>query len=175
MALWGNDDNVTSTGTVSLNYSTGAVTGSGTTFVTDLSVGQVIRFGVNVGTGTYFGDAVITGITSATLLTIGSTENLSGAAIASTDFTVSTPPKSSIKDSSFSQTNTDYDSFVYGVAAGGVANAEGSEYETGAGWVGVTTYLDTHGNLRVKKEILVAMSGISTGNAPIYDSDPKTA
>ena len=45
MALWGNNDNVTSTGTVSLNYDTGVVTGSGTTFVTDLTEGQVIRFG----------------------------------------------------------------------------------------------------------------------------------
>jgi hypothetical protein len=27
--------------------------------------------------------------------------------------------------------------------------------------------------LRVKKEILVAMSGISTGNLPVYDSDPS--
>ena len=59
MALWGNKDNVTSTGTVSLDYSTGQVTGSATTFVTDLSEGQIIRFGINDGVGTYFGDAVI--------------------------------------------------------------------------------------------------------------------
>ena len=32
MALWGNKDNVTSAGTVGLNYSTGVVTGSGTAF-----------------------------------------------------------------------------------------------------------------------------------------------
>ena len=32
----------------------------------------------------------------------------------------------------------------------------------------VTTYLDNLGNLRVKKETLVAMSGITTGNAPAY-------
>ena len=43
-------------------------------------------------------------------------------------------------------------------------------YEVGTGWVGVTTYVDTEGNLRVKKEILVAMSGIATGNAPVYPS-----
>ena len=41
-------------------------------------------------------------------------------------------------------------------------------YEAGVGWVGVTTYTDTHGTARVKKEILVAMSGITTGNAPVY-------
>ena len=32
------------------------------------------------------------------------------------------------------------------------------------GWVGVTTYMDCSGNLRVKRECLVAMSGITTGN-----------
>jgi hypothetical protein len=29
-----------------------------------------------------------------------------------------------------------------------------------------------HGTLRVKKETLVAMSGISTGNAPVYGNPP---
>ncbi len=33
-----------------------------------------------------------------------------------------------------------------------------------AGWVGVTTYIDMHNNLRVKQETFVAMSGIQTGN-----------
>lgn len=33
---------------------------------------------------------------------------------------------------------------------------------THQGWVGVTTYIDNHGTLRVKNEVLVAMSGIST-------------
>jgi hypothetical protein len=32
------------------------------------------------------------------------------------------------------------------------------------GWVGVTTYRDSEGNVRVKSETLVAMSGITTGN-----------
>ena len=48
------------------------------------------------------------------------------------------------------------------------AGAEGS-FRTSAGWVGVTTYIDNRGALRVKKEVLVAMSGITTGNYPVYD------
>ena len=56
-----------------------------------------------------------------------------------------------------------YDAQVVGVNESGIAT--GTQYETGAGWVGVTTYVDAHGNLRVKKEILVAMSGITTGPA----------
>jgi len=62
-----------------------------------------------------------------------------------------------------------YDKLVYGVAT--------ADHEPGlstndpydlahAGWVGVQTYVDMHGNLRVKSEVLVAMSGIQTGNLP---------
>ena len=140
MALWGNNDNVTSTGTVSLNYSNGVVTGAGTTFETDLSVGQVIRFGLR--TGTYFGDAVITGITSATQLTIGSTAGLSGAAIASTDFTVSELPKYTVLDSKYSEASYGTtDSFVYGVSDEGMdATSQTSYHLSHEGWVGVTTY-----------------------------------
>ena len=56
-----------------------------------------------------------------------------------------------------------YSKYVYGVAAGGVGVAQSTVFETGAGWVGVTTYRDNTGVERVKKEILVAMSGITTG------------
>ena len=168
MALWGNNDNVGSEGTVGLDYATGVVTGSGTSFGIDgegASVGDVIRFGLR--NGDYFGDAVIVSIASSTSITIGSTAGLSGAAIASTDFTVTQCPKYTVLDSKFSEASYGTeDSFVYGVNSTGIAT--GTQYETGVGWVGVTTYNDNEGNLRVKKEILVAMSGITTGNAPAY-------
>ena len=64
------------------------------------------------------------------------------------------------------------ESNVVGVSTAGVQASATTQFETGAGWVGVTTYKDQDGNLRVKKEILVAMSGIQTGNTPIYDGDP---
>ena len=171
MALWGNNDNVGSAGTVSLDYGTGVVTGSGTLFGNAGSAqeGDVIRFG---DTNVYMGDAVIVSIASTISLTIGSTMGLSGVAIAGTNFTVSQLPKSSILDQTYSETRSDVDSRVYGVAAAGAAAASGTSYETGVGWVGVTTYNDTEGNFRVKKEILVAMSGISTGNAPVYGNPP---
>ena len=167
MALWGNNDNVTSAGTVSLNYGTGVVTGAGTSFGTVGAggTGDVIRFGDR--SGTYFGDAVIVGIASTTQVTIGSTAGLSGAAIAATSFTVTQCPKYTVLDSKYSEASygTD-DSFVYGVNQTGVGTD--TVYETGVSWVGVTTYTDNHGNARIKKEILVAMSGITTGNAPAY-------
>ena len=46
---------------------------------------------------------------------------------------------------------------------------------THQGWVGVTTYNDSNGTLRVKSEVLVAMSGITTGSLPIYDANPTVA
>jgi len=170
MALWGNDDNITTFGTVSLSGNT--VTGTGTTFSTDVSVGQVIRFGVRGGVGTYYGDATIVGVTSDLILTIGSTAGLSpdlfGAG--STSYYVSELPKYTVLDSKYSE-NTAYgveDSLVYGTAT---ADHDGTQYDLAhAGWVGVTTYIDMHGNLRVKSETLVAMSGISTGNIP-YPTD----
>ena len=60
-----------------------------------------------------------------------------------------------------------YDNYVYGIASGGVDAAAGTQFETGVGWVGVQTYM-AQGTLRIKKEILVSMSGISTGNSPAY-------
>jgi len=171
MALWGNNDNVTSAGTVGLNYGTGVVTGNGTGFgnAGSAQVGDVIRF---TKSGVYYGDAVIKEIASATSLTIGSTAGLSGAAISGSDFTISQLPKYTILDSTYSETRTDADVRVYGVDADAVGRTEDTVYEAGAGWVGVTTYVDMHGTLRVKKETLVAMSGISTGNAPLYNNPP---
>lgn len=61
---------------------------------------------------------------------------------------------------------------VVGVSTDGSQASQKTQFETGVGWVGVSTYNDSDGNLRVKKEILVAMSGIQTGNAPIYDGNP---
>lgn len=175
MALWGNSDNVTSAGTVSLNYATRVVTGSTTGFgnAGSIQVGDVIRFGDDPVTGVYFGDAVVASITSTTSLTIASTAGLSGAAIAATNFSASQCPSYTVGDVKYSESASGTaDSYVYGVAKQGAQNANATAYETGVGWVGVTTYNDQHGNYRVKKEVLVAMSGITTGNAPIYDADP---
>jgi hypothetical protein len=167
MALWGNNDNKGSGGTVSLNYATLVVTGSGTTFgqVGAAATGDVIRFGPQGE----IGNAVIVGIASTTQLSIASTAGLSGVAIASTDFQISQLPKYTVLDSRWSETNTNYEPHIYGVAEGGIASAQGTSYAlTHEGWVGVTTYNDNQGNLRVKSETLVAMSGITTGNAPVF-------
>lgn len=167
MALWGNNDNKGSGGTVTLNYSTLVVTGSGTTFgqVGAAATGDVIRFGPQGE----IGNAVIVGIASTTQLSIASTAGLSGVAVAATDFQVSQLPKYTVLDSHWSETNTNYEPHIYGVADAGIDAAQTTSYQlTHAGWVGVTTYNDNQGNLRVKSETLVAMSGITTGNAPVF-------
>ena len=164
MALWGSNDNITTFGTVAVSGTT--VTGTGTTFTTDVSVGEVIRVGSRGGVGTYYGDAVITAVASDTSLTIDTTDGLSATSIAGTSYYISELPKSSVLDSVYQEGRSDADSLVYGTAT----ENEGL-YKLGhTGWVGVTTYIDCHGSLRVKTETLVAMSGISTGNIP-YPTD----
>ena len=172
MALWGNNDNVGAAGSVSLNYATMTVTGpagKGTLFgeTGQVQEGDVISFGVKTKPGTYFGDAVVVSIASTESLTIASTTGLSGAAIAATTFSVSQRPKFTVGDTKYSKrAGLDFD--TYGVSGTLSVEASGTQYETGVGWVGVQTYVDSGGNLRVKKEILCAMSGITTGNTPHY-------
>ena len=118
MALWGKNDNLESAGTVSLNYTTRVVTGSGTTFGTVGfgTVGQVIRFGSRGGGGTHFGDAVIESVSSATNCKIVTTDGLTGAAIAATSYYLSELPKYTDVDKEWSQahdsTNGSYKTHV---------------------------------------------------------------
>ena len=77
----------------------------------------------------------------------------------------------------FQRKSGGYDRNVYGISTttqlgtGSDGGDNGKEYITpGAGWVGVTTFIDMHGNLRVKSEILVAAggdAGITTGSDSI--------
>ena len=179
MALWGNNDNIQAGGTVALDYDTLVVTGTGTSFGTAnyIQEGDVIRFGhrgiaqPNSPAGVFFGDAVVKSIASTTSLTIASTTGLSGAAIAATTFYVTQLPKYTVDNSKYSQNSniTSGDNLVYGISDDAASNVGTSGYElTDAGWVGITTYVDTSGSLRVKRETLVAMSGITTGNSPAY-------
>jgi len=97
MSLWGNNDNINSPGTVTLNYGNNVVTGSGTSFGLEgeAQVGDVIRFGQAIPGGpfNYFGDAVITEIESTTKLTIQDTAGLSGREIVGKNYQISQSPK----------------------------------------------------------------------------------
>ena len=179
MALWGNKDNLNigGIGTVYVsNWDTITVTGSGTTF-TNFAAGNVIRFGDFKGT--YYGDAVIKSITSNTVLTIASSEGLSnslgliGPGYGATTFIVTQLPVYTIGDAAYKEadglSDTGYTKEVYSVDATNIDATSGDGlHADGAGWVGIQTYTDTHGNLRCKSEILVAMSGIATGGRPKF-------
>ena len=198
MSLWGNNDNVTSAGKItSIDYAAKTVTGSGTQFGASGSaqVGDVLRIGVRgpVGTATYFGDAVITEIASATSCSIASTAslvnpnkdplkfNLAAAGI-TTSFTVSQMPIWCTQDLQGDRYRNqasafESDSLVFGISNATAQNSDTTaaqapsvqgQFKTDSGWVGVTTYIDTHGNYRVKQEVLVAMSGITTGGIGYY-------
>ena len=174
MALWGNKDNLNigGIGTVYVsNWDTLTVTGSGTTF-TNFAAGNVIRFGDFKGT--YYGDAVIKSITSNTVLTIASSEGLDpnlgvfAAGYGATTFVVSQLPVYTTSDSSFKEPEDGYTKAVYAVNADNIDATGVLSPGPGAGWVGVQTYTQADGTLRVKSEVLVAASGISTGGRPKF-------
>jgi len=176
MALWGNKDLVYSAGTVSVNLGTKTVVGvvGVTTFTTSgISAGDVIT----VGAGATYGYAVITGITSTTL-SIASTENfVSGLTTvpAGTIYFVSQEPIYTLGDSVYRAPESKTVGYstspvftgVFGVDSVEVGVAKTTPYAvTHSGWIGITTYVDTHGNLRVKHEVLVAGGILSTSDAP---------
>ena len=177
MSLWGNKDSFASgiTGTITINLSNEIVIGSGTTFVTaGISTGDILV----VGAGATYGQAVITGITSATQLSIGSTQFLiphpTLNTIAGAGYTVTQKPKYTLEDGQYNAPDVKSNRFsaVFGigitetsVAAATTVGGKNAAYAVAhAGWVGVTTYVDNHGNFRVKSEVLVAGSSI-TGDA----------
>ena len=152
MTLWGNKDSVYSTGNVNVNVTTGVVTKqSGAIAWTSgngVKVGQIMTID---GTS----EGIITGITSATQLTIG-TQFLPSSNISNKGYVISEKPKSTLFDSKYSAGD------IFGVDEGEVGVARTTAYSvTHGGWVGITSYTDQHGNLRVKTETLVAMSSIS--------------
>jgi hypothetical protein len=164
MALWGKADEIFSPGTLSVNYNTLEVVGSGTSF-TAASEGDVISIGV----GKTFGEAIIAGIASTSVLTIKTTRFLSGEVISGAVYTISQKPKYTLHDSHYVADE------IYGVDEIEAGIAKTTKYSVEhSGWVGIQTYIDMHGELRVKTETLVAMSGISTGTPVFVEAETST-
>lgn len=174
MALWGKADGVFSPGTVTVNYTNKTITGAGTSF---LAVGVTTGAVITIGAGGTFGNAVISGITSETQISIATTQYLSGAAIAGIAYSISQKPVYTLEDTNFATItgtgNSASTNRVYGVDEfeQTAATESGSKYAAAhAGWVGVHTYIDCENQLRVKTEVLVAMSGISTSALATYSA-----
>ena len=159
MALWGNNDAVAYLyngavgGTISLNYATKTITGTGTTFGTDgfAQVGDVIRIGFRGTGGTYFGDAVIASIASTVSCKIASTDGLSGAAIANTSYFVSELPSYTTTNPRFSEDST-FNQETQGYKTIHIAGAAFTHTGIGASIVALNTNFneaETNGQVKV--------------------------
>ena len=176
MALWGNNDSVYSDGTVTVNLTTKKVERVGTSATFDtagISTGNVIA----LGAGVTFGYAVISAVDSAGALSIASTDHfVSGlTTVTATTYNISQEPLYTLGDSVYRAPESKTTGFstnpvftgVFGVDFVEVGVAATTEYAvTHSGWVGITSYVDTHGNVRVKHEVLVAGGILTTSDAP---------
>jgi hypothetical protein len=158
MALWGNKDSVYAVGVVTVSYANLTVTGSGNFVTGGVAAGDVIQ----IGAGSTFGEAVITSVSSASTITIASTQFLSGGAISGAIYNINQQPKYALGVGQTYRGATN-PSLVYGIDENEVGVAATTAYAvTHSGWVAIgATYIDTEGNLRVKHEVLVA-GGIDT-------------
>ena len=166
MSLWGNSDNLFSSGTISVDLTTKVATVSTGT----LPAAADLEGAVLTVTGK--GSAVIKERLTSTTFSIINTTGLDGTAISGVTYNISEQPVYLNEDSNWGGEE------IYGVDtteqeytnSGSSATAEQKKYNPAhAGWVGITTYMDMHNNLRVKTEVLVAGSTI-TGDA---DDDTK--
>ena len=176
MALWGNKDLVYNAGDIAVDLGTKTVTGTGVTFTTSgISTSDVITIGI----GATYGYASITGFTSTTISIASTAGIVTGiTTVPSTEYFISEEPIYALHDSIYrapelktvGYSTSPVFTTVVGVSTvevsiANTATGNARKYApTHAGWVGVTTYIDTHGNLRVKTETLVAGSSITDSN-----------
>tara|TARA_B100001113_G_C20907645_1_gene534189 strand:+ start:228 stop:746 length:519 start_codon:yes stop_codon:yes gene_type:complete len=160
MALWGSSDLVyTSDGSGSSVAVSGVtITGTGTTFNTAglIAAGDVIT----IGAGASCGEGIVASVNSATSITLVNADNIvdTGHTITGESFEVVQKPISTLGDTNYGANEI----FGVSVAEEEAARGDTSPYRPAhAGWVGITSYTDMHGNLRVKTETLVAKSTIT--------------
>ena len=188
MALWGNKDLVTQAGTIGIAWTNGLVTGNTTTFDTDgVSAGDVLV----VGAGATFGYAIVESVASDTSLTIVDTAGLVDPAAdvsAGASYVITQEPIYTLGDSTYDAPEYKTSGFstspvftgVFGVdttevSIANTATGDARQYApTHSGWVGVTTYIDCHGTLRVKSETLVAMGSIANDSTEDNPEYPNT-
>ena len=172
MPLWGKKDTVYSTGKVNCTTA-GVVTkqsGSINWNANDVAVGQVLTLATD-GAGP--GQGIIKSIDSNTQITLDPERLDLPGAFTNVDYEVRETPKYEVRGGTYGINE------IYGVsvAEAQAAREDNSQYlPASSGWVGITTYMDTHGNLRVKTETLVAgggdgfITGDSTDDTILPDS-----
>jgi hypothetical protein len=183
MSLWGNKDLVYDTGTIDVNLSTNTITGDVgvVTFTTSgISTGDV----VTVGTGATYGYAIVTGFTSTTISIANTGNFVSGlTTVAGSTYFVSQEPIYTLGDSTYDAPESKTSGFstspvftgVFGIDEIEAGIAATTAYAVAhSGWVGITSYIDMHGRLRVKSEVLVAGGILTTSDAPDDNQFPDS-
>ena len=164
MPLWGTKDTVYSTGKVNCTTAGVLTKQSGSiawTAGNGIKVGQVVTLatdGAGPGQGIIKSIDVQTG-NSAQITLDPERLDLPGAFTA-VDYEIRETPKYEVRSGSFGINE------IFGVdvteaqVSRNAADPGIRKYKPAhAGWVGITTYVDTHGNFRVKSETLVAGGG----------------
>ena len=162
MALWGTKDTVYSTGKVNCTTAGVLTKQSGSIAFTSgngVKVGQVVTLATD---GAGAGQGIIKSIDSATQLTLTNLD-LPGA-FTDVDYEIRETPISEVNGGNFA-INEVFGVDTTEITVANAASGEARKYAPPhAGWVGIQTYNDMHGNFRVKSETLVASSSI-TGDA----------
>ena len=159
MPLWGTKDTVYSTGKVNVSAAGVVTKQSGSiawTAGNGVKVGQVVTIATD-GAGP--GQGVIQSIDSATQLTLCNLDNISASStFSNVDYEIREIPVYEVGTGHYGVTE------VFGVDEAEMEETrdDNSQYHPAhAGWVGITTYNNADGTLRVKTEVLVAGSSIS--------------
>ena len=154
MPLWGKKDTVYSTGNVNCTTAGVVTKQSGSIdFVSNVSVGQVLTLATD-GAGP--GQGIIKSIDSATQITLDPERLDLPGAFTNVGYEIRETPVYEVRGGSFGINGI----FGVDVAEAQAAREDNSQYKPAhSGWVGITTYNDSDGNLRVKTEVLVAGGG----------------
>ena len=159
MPLWGTKDTVYSTGKVNVSAAGVVTKQSGSiawTAGNGVKVGQVVTIATD-GAGP--GQGVILSIDSATQLTLCNLDNISASStFSNVDYEIRETPVYEVGTGRFAINE------VYGVDEAEMEETrdDNSQYHPAhAGWVGITTYNNADGTLRVKTEVLVASNSIT--------------
>ena len=158
MALWGTKDTVYSTGNVNCTTA-GVVTnqrGSINWNAHGVAVGQVLTLATD-GAGP--GQGIIKSIDSNTQITLDPERLDLPGAFTNVAYEIRETPKYEVRGGQFG-INEIYGVDVTEAQVARAATGDARKYKPAcSGWVGITTYIDTHGTLRVKTETLVAGGG----------------
>tara|TARA_B100000579_G_C22560866_1_gene724350 strand:+ start:228 stop:752 length:525 start_codon:yes stop_codon:yes gene_type:complete len=156
MALWGKKDTVYSSGKVNVTTAGVLTRHSGTVdwAANDVAVGQVVTIGNNEGQG------IIKEIENLHKIQLDPERLDLPGALNNKDYEIRETPVYEVNNPTQFGIGEIYGVDVAEAQTARAASGDARKYKpASSGWVGITTYVDTHGNFRVKTETLVAGGG----------------